>query len=85
MFEKKSIHSAVAYTVAVIAGLAGTVSATAEETAGWQLEEVVVTAQKREEKLSDVPIAVTALTSEQIGAAFANNIEDLQSMVPSVS
>jgi iron complex outermembrane receptor protein len=85
MFEKKTIHSAVAYTVAVIAGLAGTVSATAEETAGWQLEEVVVTAQKREEKLSDVPIAVTALTSEQIGAAFANNIEDLQSMVPSVS
>ena len=85
MFEKKSIHSAVAYTVAVIAGLAGTVSATAEEAAGWQLEEVVVTAQKREEKLSDVPIAVTALTSEQIGAAFANNIEDLQSMVPSVS
>ena len=85
MFEKKSIHSAVAYTVAVIAGLAGTVSATAEDTAGWQLEEVVVTAQKREEKLSDVPLAVTALTSEQIGAAFANNIEDLQSMVPSVS
>jgi iron complex outermembrane receptor protein len=85
MFEKKSIHSAVAYTVAVIAGLAGTVSASAEEAAGWQLEEVVVTAQKREEKLSDVPIAVTALTSEQIGAAFANNIEDLQSMVPSVS
>ena len=62
MFEKKSIHSAVAYTVAVIAGLAGTASSSAQEDAGWQLEEVVVTAQKREEKLSDVPVAVTALT-----------------------
>ncbi|MGY8850273.1 MAG: TonB-dependent receptor [Pseudomonadales bacterium] len=85
MFEKKSIHSGVAYAVAVIAGLAGTASVTAQEAPGWQLEEIVVTAQKREEKLSDVPVAVTALTSEQIGAAFANNIEDLQSMVPSVS
>jgi iron complex outermembrane receptor protein len=85
MFEKKSIHSAVAYTVAVIAGLAGTASSSAQEDAGWQLEEVVVTAQKREEKLSDVPVAVTALTSEQISSAFANNIEGLQSMVPSVS
>ena len=85
MFEKKSIHSAVACTVAVVAGLAGTSSVTAQEDAGWQLEEVVVTAQKREEKLSDVPVAVTALTSDQINSAFANNIEGLQSMVPSVS
>ncbi|MGB0669780.1 MAG: TonB-dependent receptor, partial [Porticoccaceae bacterium] len=84
MFEKKSIHSAVACTAAVIAGLTGAASATAQD-AGWQLEEVVVTAQKREEKLSDVPVAVTALTSEQIDSAYANNIEGLQSMVPSVS
>ena len=50
MFEKKSIHSGVAYAVAVIAGLAGTASVTAQEAPGWQLEEIVVTAQKREEK-----------------------------------
>ena len=85
MFEKSSIHSAVAYTVAVIAGLAGAASTTAQEDAGWQLEEVVVTAQKREQNLSDVPVAVTALTSDQIDGAFVNNIESLQSMVPSVS
>ena len=85
MHKSNSIQSAVACAAAVIAGLAGVTSATAQDSAGWQLEEVVVTAQKREEKLSDVPVAVTALTSEQIDAAFANNIEDLQSMVPSVS
>ncbi len=30
------------------------------------LEEVVVTAQKREQRLQDVPVAVTALTAETI-------------------
>ena len=51
----------------------------------WQLEEVTVTAQKRTEKLSDVPVAVTVMNGDQIDAAFANNIEGLQAMVPSVS
>ena len=32
------------------------------------LEEVIVTAQKREATLSDTPIAITALTSDQMKA-----------------
>jgi iron complex outermembrane receptor protein len=85
MFDKNAIRSAAASTFAIVVGLAGTSTLSAQEEAGWQLEEVVVTAQKREEKLSDVPVAITALTSDQIDAAYANNIEGLQSMVPSVS
>ncbi|MEN7341312.1 MAG: TonB-dependent receptor [Pseudomonadota bacterium] len=49
------------------------------------LEEIIVTAQKREESLNDVPVAVSVLGEQTIEAAFANNMEDLQALVPSVS
>ena len=49
------------------------------------LEEVIVTAQKREQSLQEVPIAVTVLSEDQIAASFGDNIEALQSLVPSVS
>ncbi|MEL7297499.1 MAG: TonB-dependent receptor [Pseudomonadota bacterium] len=49
------------------------------------LEEIIVTAQKREESLNDVPVAVSVLGEQTIEAAFANNLEDLQALVPSVS
>ncbi|MEL7023379.1 MAG: TonB-dependent receptor [Pseudomonadota bacterium] len=49
------------------------------------IEEITVTAQKREESLADVPVALTVLTEDQIEASFSRNIEDLQALVPSVS
>jgi len=49
------------------------------------IEIISVTAQKRVERLSEVPIAVSVLSSEQIDASFSNNFEDLQNLVPSVS
>lgn len=83
---KKRLHSrAIASAVAVAAGLAVQAPAISQEQSRGLLEEVVVTAQKREEKLSDVPVAVTVLSADQIEASFANNIEGLQAMVPSVS
>lgn len=49
------------------------------------LEELVVTAQKREQSVQDVPIAVTVLDSEKIENAHAVGFESLQQLVPSVS
>ena len=49
------------------------------------IEEIVVTAQKREQSLQEVPIAVSVLQSDTIEAAYANGIEELQALVPSVS
>ncbi len=49
------------------------------------LEEIVVTAQKREQSVQDVPIAVTVLDSEKIESAHAVGFESLQQLVPSVS
>ncbi len=49
------------------------------------LEEIVVTAQRREEKLHNVPIAVTALTAAAIEARGITNIKDLSGFAPNVS
>ncbi|RBP48573.1 TonB-dependent receptor [Arenicella xantha] len=49
------------------------------------LEEIVVTAQKREESVQDVPIAVSVLSSETIDSAHAIGFEGLQQLIPSVS
>ena len=46
------------------------------------LEEVIVTAQKREQQLSDVGISVTAFTGEQIKEFGLTDSVDLSSMTP---
>ncbi len=49
------------------------------------LEEIVVTAQKREENIGDVPVAVSVLGRDAIESSFSRNLEDIQALVPSVS
>ena len=48
------------------------------------LEEIVVTAQKREQSLMDVPISVTAVGGEALAANLVTDIYDLQAVVPSL-
>ena len=73
-----------ASVMAVISIVAAT-AASAQQAESFLLEEITVTAQKRVEKLTDVPVAVSVLNADQIDATFANNLEGLQAMVPSVS
>jgi iron complex outermembrane receptor protein len=49
------------------------------------LAEIVVTAQKRAERLQDVPIAISALTGETMERLGITNIEDLSQHVPSLT
>lgn len=56
-----------------------------EAPAGQGLDEIVVTAEKREENLQNVPIAVTAMTGDTLTATGISNVEDLQFFVPGVS
>ncbi|MEJ2761163.1 MAG: TonB-dependent receptor [Gammaproteobacteria bacterium] len=49
------------------------------------LEEVVVTAQKREQSLQDVSTAVSAVDMNRLVNAHINNLEDLQFIVPSIT
>ena len=50
-----------------------------------QLAEVIVTAQYREEKLQDTPIAITALTSDMIERQGATRLSDILTNAPSVA
>ena len=48
------------------------------------LEEIVVTAQRREQSLQDVPISVTAITGEAIEEGGFSDVEDLSIFVPNL-
>nr|WP_299598607.1 TonB-dependent receptor [Sphingomonas bacterium] len=50
-----------------------------------ELEDIVVTARKREESLNSVPLAVTAITSGLIERAGITSIQGLNAIVPSFS
>ena len=49
------------------------------------LEEVVVTARKREESLQETPVAVSALNGLQLEEAGLNDLTDLDRVVPNLS
>ena len=48
------------------------------------VEEVVVTAQKREQKLQETPIAITALTASTIEDLDIKNVVDMAGIAPNV-
>ena len=70
-----------ALAAAVSAVAAGAQTAHADQ----YLEEVVVTATKRAETLQEVPLAVTAFTTDDIEKRGFNNFEDYAKYVPGLS
>lgn len=70
---------------AVAVTLAFPVWGQGSESGGSGLEEVIVTAQKREENLQDVPIAIQAFGSESLRSAGVDNTLQLTAVVPSMS
>src|SRR6266849_3168142 len=62
--------------------LTATAAGTEKQEGG--LEEIVVTAQKREENLQNVPIAVAALSGDFLDKMHANSLLDLSGAVPSI-
>jgi len=49
------------------------------------IEEIIVTAQKREQNLQDVPIAVSALSGTQLNNLSISDVFDLQDSVPALA
>ncbi len=49
-----------------------------------KIEEVVITAQKRQEKLQDVPLAVTAISGAQLETRGIEGTKDLASLAPTL-
>lgn len=68
----------------VAAGLALPIATPVWAQGSAMLEEVVVTASKRQQTLQEVPIAVSVVSSETIEQAQVLDIKDLQTLVPSL-
>jgi len=64
--------------------LTGAASPAAAQDAA-QLTEIVVTAQKREEKLQDVPLSVAVVSAETLEAFRLNQTTDIQYLVPGLT
>ena len=76
-------HSLALAVSGVISLGAGTL-ANAED-ASWAIEEVVVTAQKREQSLQDVPITVSAFSGEMMKDAQIDDAKQLAVLTPGMS
>jgi len=72
-------------TLALCAVLPGAAWAQAEEDSPAGIEEIIVTATKREQSIQDVPIAVSAFAAEDLQARGISELEDLQQISPSIS
>lgn len=82
----------VCLTLAVLSGSAGSYShaagpadASANVSDATALEEITVTARKRDEKLQDVPVAITAITSAAIDRLNIVDISGLTKITPNVT
>jgi iron complex outermembrane receptor protein len=60
-------------------------SGQAADSSSGALEEIVVTARKREERLIDVPVAVTAVSAATINEYQATTLSEIGNLVPGVS
>lgn len=78
---RKPLFAAIALATAVSAP---TVTAQSDQEL-FALEEVVVTARRRSESLQDVPIAVTAISGDDLKLKGAADITELAQSVPSVT
>jgi len=64
---------------------AAPVAAAAVQPSGIALEEIVVTAQRREERLQDVPISVSVYSQATMDAQGTRTIDDISRLTPGVT
>jgi iron complex outermembrane receptor protein len=83
---KRFISGTVAGVAAVGAGVAGNAwSQQTSDSGGSTLEEIVVTATRREVNLQEVPISIMALNTEDLQMQGIETIERLQGTIPNLS
>lgn len=61
------------------------IAQTQESQESLVIEEIVVTARRREESLQDVPLAVTAISGDELALRGASDISELAQSIPSVT
>ena len=80
--QLRTTVSAAAVIGAMAFGFAG---AAAAQEAPATVDDIIVTAQKREQSLQDVPIVVTTLSQELLQGAGVQDIKDLQILTPGMT
>ncbi|MCC7199488.1 MAG: TonB-dependent receptor [Gammaproteobacteria bacterium] len=83
MSKLKNPTASILVAAAVAAALPGMSHAATETT--MQLDEVVVTARKREENLQEVPVAVSAISEAQLEARQITDLADMNAQVPNLT
>lgn len=68
-----------------ISAVAGSHAAVAQDGASAQVEDIIVTAQRRDERLQDVPVAVSVASAVQLEAAGINTVIDVRIAAPSLN
>lgn len=63
----------------------GLLRQTAPTQRGTSLEEIIVTAQKREERLQDVPVPVTAISAQQLVDSNQLRLQDYYTRIPGLN
>ena len=76
-------RAACAMAVAAVIPVAGAQTGTAADSP--ELEEVIVTAERREVNLQDVPASATVLTAGDLAAKGIDNVNEIQTVAPSVA
>src|SRR5579862_331578 len=79
------LTSALALALAAPAARADQAASPESQSGASALQEIVVTAQKRVEKLHDVPMGITAVSSEDLQKQQLVSLDDLQAKVPGLS
>ena len=72
-------------TVSVMGSLTMMSTSVFAEESGRQIEEVIVTAERREASIQDTSISITAFTGEMLDDFGIRNQEDLQNFVPATT
>ena len=81
------LNTQLRYTASLVAfGAAfGTAGIASAQNSPTSVDDIIVTAQKREQSLQEVPIVVTTLSSEALDGAGVKDIKDLQILTPGMT
>lgn len=85
MTSRSVLCAGVAIAATVAATSAAAQSSAKRPSAGTLLEELIVTAEKREQNLQDVPVAITAFTAKQRETTGISTIQDITNFTPGLT
>ena len=83
--SKRFVKASCLTVSAAVLAFTGMPVAYAQGNGEQTLEEIIVTAQKREQALADIPMSITVLTGDALERQQADNFQDLVAMIPGFS